>query len=77
MKNGFHFSATIESKMREIFEIESSDETRLWNKYTSNTYDNGPGSFLPNRNFFSASFEVTLLSFWTNQRSSYSLKFQR
>jgi len=32
-------SATIESKMREIFGIETSAETRLWNKYTSNTYE--------------------------------------
>ena len=29
----------IESKMHEIFDIESSVETRLWNKYTSNTYE--------------------------------------
>jgi hypothetical protein len=25
--------------MREIFEIDDSVETRLWNKYTSNTYE--------------------------------------
>lgn len=25
--------------MREIFGIEASAETRLWNKYTSNTYE--------------------------------------
>jgi hypothetical protein len=25
--------------MRQIFEIDSSAETRLWNKYTSNSYE--------------------------------------
>ncbi|XP_063104916.1 ubiquitin carboxyl-terminal hydrolase 4 isoform X2 [Cavia porcellus] len=39
-----HFSkadtiATIEKKMRKLFNIPAERETRLWNKYTSNTYE--------------------------------------
>ena len=30
---------SIEMKMRQIFQIDRSVETRLWNKYTSNTYE--------------------------------------
>lgn len=31
--------ATIEKKMRKLFNIPAERETRLWNKYTSNTYE--------------------------------------
>ncbi|KAK2534350.1 Usp4 [Columba guinea] len=33
------FSATIEKEMRKLFNIPAEKETRLWNRYTSNTYE--------------------------------------
>lgn len=35
----FEFTATIDQEMRKLFEIPDNVETRLWNRYTANTYE--------------------------------------
>ena len=33
------FTATIDQDMRKLFDIPDNVETRLWNRYTANTYE--------------------------------------
>lgn len=51
----FCFSAdTIEKEMRTLFKIPTEKETRLWNKYMSNTYEqlNKPDSTVQDAGLF-------------------------
>uniref|UniRef100_A0A6Q2ZJR6 Ubiquitin carboxyl-terminal hydrolase n=1 Tax=Esox lucius TaxID=8010 RepID=A0A6Q2ZJR6_ESOLU len=62
-----HFSKadtidTIEKEMRSLFEIPSCKETRLWNKYMSNTYEqlNKPDSTVQDAGLFQGQVEYCL-----------------
>lgn len=48
------FLDTIEKEMRKLFNIPSEKETRLWNKYMSNTYEqlNKPDSTVQDAGLF-------------------------
>ena len=35
----FEYTATIDQEMRKLFDIPDNVETRLWNRYTANTYE--------------------------------------
>lgn len=50
----FSFLDTIEKEMRTLFNIPSEEETRLWNKYMSNTYEqlNKPDSTVQDAGLF-------------------------
>ena len=39
MTINFELTATIDQEMRKLFEIPDNVETRLWNRYTANTYE--------------------------------------
>uniref|UniRef100_A0A3P9ITE6 Ubiquitin carboxyl-terminal hydrolase n=1 Tax=Oryzias latipes TaxID=8090 RepID=A0A3P9ITE6_ORYLA len=63
-----HFSKadtidTIEKEMRTLFEIPSEKETRLWNKYMSNTYEqlNKPDSTVQDAGLFQGQTLVVIL----------------
>lgn len=49
-----YLSDTIEKDMRSLFEIPPEKETRLWNKYMSNTYEqlNKPDSTVQDAGLF-------------------------
>lgn len=57
----FMFSDTIEKEMRTLFEIPSEKETRLWNKYMSNTYEqlNKPDSTVQDAGLFQGQVRKT------------------
>uniref|UniRef100_A0A674BMA9 Ubiquitin carboxyl-terminal hydrolase n=1 Tax=Salmo trutta TaxID=8032 RepID=A0A674BMA9_SALTR len=62
-----HFSKadtidTIEKEMRSLFEIPTGKETRLWNKYMSNTYEqlNKPDSTVQDAGLFQGQVEYSL-----------------
>lgn len=50
---------TIEKEMRSLFEIPTEKETRLWNKYMSNTYEqlNKPDSTVQDAGLFQGQVE--------------------
>ena len=54
LTNDWFLSDTIEKAMRSLFEIPSQKETRLWNKYMSNTYEqlNKPDSTVQDAGLF-------------------------
>jgi hypothetical protein len=54
LTNDGFLSDTIEKAMRSLFEIPSQKETRLWNKYLSNTYEqlNKPDSTVQDAGLF-------------------------
>lgn len=53
---------TIEKEMRSLFEIPTGKETRLWNKYMSNTYEqlNKPDSTVQDAGLFQGQVEYSL-----------------
>uniref|UniRef100_A0A8C9VQD6 Ubiquitin carboxyl-terminal hydrolase n=1 Tax=Scleropages formosus TaxID=113540 RepID=A0A8C9VQD6_SCLFO len=82
-----HFSKadtidTIEKEMRSLFDIPSEKETRLWNKYMSNTYEqlNKPDSTVQDAGLFqgqveyfvysSEQFMYTILHHWFHRSST-------
>uniref|UniRef100_A0A667YNU4 Ubiquitin carboxyl-terminal hydrolase n=1 Tax=Myripristis murdjan TaxID=586833 RepID=A0A667YNU4_9TELE len=64
-----HFSKadtidTIEKEMRSLFEIPSEKETRLWNKYMSNTYEqlNKPDSTVQDAGLFQGQVQLSCVT---------------
>lgn len=58
----FLFPDTIEKEMRTLFNIPSEKQTRLWNKYMSNTYEqlNKPDSTVQDAGLFQGQVVKTL-----------------
>lgn len=57
---------TIEKEIRKIFNIPSEKETRLWNKYMSNTFEplNKPDSTIQDAGLYQGQVKCNIISFY-------------
>ena len=64
-----HFAADmIEKEMRKLFSIPDEQETRLWNRYMSNTFEplNKPDSTIQDAGLYQGQVGITRHGSWPN-----------